>query len=118
MRFLSPLLATTVLLACHSPVALVPNTRRVIYQPPPLESPAVPPGMSLPVRTRVGLVVNSEGLVTSVIPIEGVEPFLSRTIQLARQFRFTPGFPSTATSPIHITLTYQSHPTQVLEIEL
>ena len=109
------LLCSTI--CCTTPSVAPKPGRTVVFQPSPAHLPKVHPGTKSPVKTVVGLVVDSEGLVQSVIPIEGPEPFLAGTIKYAQEWRFSKTFPATSESPVILTLTFHGN-TVSIDIKL
>ena len=84
-----------------------PVSRKVTFQPPIVgDGIHTSAGLSGEYKTQVGLIVDDTGRVTSVVPIEGKEPFLSETMRYARGWRFTKGFPAPASSPVLLSVTY------------
>jgi hypothetical protein len=93
--------------------------RRVEFQPPPFGGIPTPsdgrPGIF---RTAVGLVIDPNGQVSNVLPIEGQEPFLSTTVNYGKKWRFSPGFPTTEGVPLSLVVTYQWGTTKSMSVDI
>ena len=120
MRPLLPL-ALLLLTACDTPVAKpepAPASRKVVYQPPPNPVPRPVDGQPGSYPTVVELGIDGAGRVTQVLPKSGVDPFLSATISYAKQYRFTPNFPTTPNSLVRLAVTYTWGPAKTVDISL
>jgi hypothetical protein len=116
---ISPLLLA---MACvHAPPSTSPQParRRVEFQPPPLAGiPSPSDGKAGTFRTAVGLIIDPNGEVSDVLPIEGQEPFLSTTLRYGKQWRFSRGFPTPAAAPLPLVVTYKWGATKSMSIEI
>jgi len=97
------------LVGCKPPAgnqAANPTSRMVAFQPAPVHVPSPADGQPGVYPTAVELVIDSVGRVSQVIPKSGEEPFLSTTLAYAKQWRFTPGFPTTPETQVSLKVTY------------
>ena len=120
MRPLIPL-ALLFLAACATPnTEAVPavNSRKVLYQPPPIPVPRPVDGQPGSYPTVVELEIDRSGRVVQVVPKTGVDPFLSATIGYAKQCRFNPNFPTTPGSLVRLAVTYTWGPAKTVAISL
>ena len=117
----SPIAGLVLLTACAS-TTTIPSTqsttRKVTFQPPNLSIPRPTDGKPGDFKTTVGLVIGSNGLVSSVIPMEGQEPFLSETMRYAKEWRFSKNLPTSSEAPQILSVTYHWGSARSAQIDL
>jgi len=114
-------LSLLLLFGCTAPdnnPTSMPTSRKVAYQPPPMPVPKPLDGQPGVYPTTVELVIDGAGRVSEVIPKGGSEPYLSTTVGYAKQWRFTPNFPTTPGALVPLSITYTWGASRTIDISI